>query len=264
MSARETTGRLKAALLKAFPLPEYATFFEVADGTGARQSRWVDAVAMSCWPSRGLRVLGFEVKASRSDWLREKKNPGKSCAVQDYCDEWYLVSTSGVLLDPWELPQTWGHLEFDGRKLVTKKPAPALSAAPLSREFVASLLRRAGQADKDVVAAAVAEQCAEVQAEIDKRVAAAVEQRTRAASAAEQACAAFREATGVDLVRGGYALCEIGEDVGKDFAEWRGLRSQLRHVDFDWPAERLRKAADAITSARAALETMGVLAGKST
>ncbi|PWZ83037.1 hypothetical protein, partial [Staphylococcus pseudintermedius] len=63
MSDRETTATLQHALVKAFPLPEYVTFFEVGDATGGRHSRWADAVSMSCWPSRGLHIYGFEIKA---------------------------------------------------------------------------------------------------------------------------------------------------------------------------------------------------------
>lgn len=60
MTDRETTAKLQAAVMRSYPLPEYATFFEVADATGGRQSLWADAVSMSLWPSRGLTITGFE------------------------------------------------------------------------------------------------------------------------------------------------------------------------------------------------------------
>lgn len=61
------TAEIKAALRAKFCAPEWAIMFEVGDGTGASQSRWADAVAMNLWPSRGLQIHGFEIKAHRSD-----------------------------------------------------------------------------------------------------------------------------------------------------------------------------------------------------
>lgn len=156
MSDRETTAALQNALMKAFPLPEYATFFEVGDATGGRHSRWADAVSMSCWPSRGLRIYGFEVKASRSDWLREKKKPQKSGAVQRYCHHWVLVTAPDVVHDG-ELPPTWGHMVLASGRLRTEVAPPLLEPTPLEAPFVAAMLRRCGQVSAEQVSVAVRE-----------------------------------------------------------------------------------------------------------
>jgi hypothetical protein len=42
----------------------------------SRESR-ADAIARHLWPSQGLELIGFELKVSRSDWLREIKDPYK-------------------------------------------------------------------------------------------------------------------------------------------------------------------------------------------
>ena len=67
------TSELQAALVKRHPPEAWALCFEVGDATGGGHTRWADAVAMSLWPSRGLHLHGFEIKASRSDWVKELK-----------------------------------------------------------------------------------------------------------------------------------------------------------------------------------------------
>jgi hypothetical protein len=78
-------------LRERHPAPEWAIFFEVANGLGVSDRRYADAVAMSLFPSRGLDVHGFEVKTARGDWLRELKNPKKADVIASYCDFWWLV-----------------------------------------------------------------------------------------------------------------------------------------------------------------------------
>src|SRR3546814_15144887 len=72
------TAQINAALRARFCAPEWALLFNVGNATGATQRRWADAVAMNLYPSRGLELPGFDVKASRSDWLLEPKQPDKS------------------------------------------------------------------------------------------------------------------------------------------------------------------------------------------
>jgi hypothetical protein len=81
---RYTAAEVRAALMNRYCAPEWATFFEVANSTGGGAVRSADAVAMSLYPSRGLRLHGFEIKVSRSDWLHELKQPDKSVAVQRF------------------------------------------------------------------------------------------------------------------------------------------------------------------------------------
>ena len=149
------THEVKAALRARFCAPEWGLFFEVADGTGANQRRWADAVAINLWPSRGLEIHGFEVKVSRSDWMRELKNPEKSEPVQRYCDRWWIVAPEGVIRDG-ELPPTWGQYEAKkGASLRQIMAAPKLEPKPVNREFVAAMLRRASGIDENEVRAAV-------------------------------------------------------------------------------------------------------------
>jgi hypothetical protein len=144
---------ITAAIASRCPSPEWATFFEVADSTGFGRHRIADAVAMNTWRSRGMAVHGFEVKTDRGDWLRELKNPQKSAPVQRFCDRWHVVIDDPEIVRDGELPETWGLLVLKGRKLVQVKEAPKLEAEPLTRGFVAALLRAASArfVDRSVV-----------------------------------------------------------------------------------------------------------------
>ena len=114
--------------------------FEVNEGTGGASGRRADAVSLELWPSNDYKIVGYEFKVSRADWLSEMKQPEKSQAISCYCDEWYLVAPKGVLgID--ELPKTWGYIQVSEKRLTTKIPAPARSSEPVSRPFMASLLR---------------------------------------------------------------------------------------------------------------------------
>ena len=136
-------------ILKKYAPPEWATLFEVANATGSAARRYADVVAMNLWPSRGLEVLGFEVKVSRQDWKRELADPSKSSAIQKYCDYWWVVAGHKTVVQPQELPANWGLLVAAGGKLLCVKEAPKLTAAPLDRGFVAAVLRRSFEKLKD-------------------------------------------------------------------------------------------------------------------
>jgi hypothetical protein len=129
------------ALKARYAPPSWAFLTEVGNGTGVNCRRHADAVAMGVWPSRGLELYGFEVKVSRSDWKRELENPIKAEEICRFMDRWFIVANPGVVADG-ELPPTWGLLvpAKDGLRAVT--PAPALQPEPISRGFLAALLRK--------------------------------------------------------------------------------------------------------------------------
>lgn len=256
MSDRITTGAIKDALLRTYASPEYATFFEVGDGTGSHHSRWADAVSMACWPSRGLKIIGFEIKASRSDWLREKKNPKKSVAVQQFCDQWILVTAPGVV-EMGELPAQWGHMELSGRKLVTIVKAPDLTPASLTREFMASLLRRASQASKELIDARVEVELRDTREAMEQRIAEAVDIRSSRNSAAITACEKFKEVTGIDIM-GRWHSAEHAERLGKDFLDFVAARDRLTYHGLDHAEKQLREAADSIRTALGAVGAAGL------
>lgn len=139
---------LIAMLAEKYKAPEYAFLREVGSGTGANSGRYADAIAMSLWPSRGLHLIGFEIKVSRADWLKEKETPAKAEAIAKYCDFWYLVVSAKEIVQNGELPPTWGLIAPRGDKLVIVKEAEKLSPQPMDRKFLAALLRRASEVDR--------------------------------------------------------------------------------------------------------------------
>ncbi|WVR18302.1 hypothetical protein y223_00022 [Bordetella phage PY223] len=171
------TPELKAALRARFCAPEWALLFEVGDATGASQRRWADAVAMNLYPSRGLEIHGFELKASRSDWLRELKNPAKAESVSRFCNRWWIVAPPGVVNDG-ELPPTWGMYEAKGGKLRQAVAAPKLEAHDVTRAFVAAMLRRASEADEGLVRAAAQAEVESLRQRDEARIAREIERRT--------------------------------------------------------------------------------------
>lgn len=137
---------LRVLLRKRFCPPEWAFMEEVRNRTGGFGERYADAVAMNLWPSRGMAVIGFEIKVRRGDWLQELRNPNKSAPVQKYCDHWWIIAPDTNVVPVEELPETWGLMVKQGTKLYTKKSAPKLEAQKLDRFFIASMLRRANEA----------------------------------------------------------------------------------------------------------------------
>lgn len=190
-----------AALAKRFPSPEWATFFEVRDDAGFKARRSADVVAMNTWPSRGLSVHGVEVKISRSDWLRELKDPAKSASIQRYCDRWWLAVSDDSVAKLEEIPETWGFLVLRGKVLVQAKDAPTLTSAPLDRGFVAMLLRNA---TSGMVPNATVQELVEERTEARLRqnrgqVDLNLERMTRSFNELRDRVAKFKEASGIDI-----------------------------------------------------------------
>ena len=136
---------VREALRLRFAAPAYAYFDEVGNATGWRCNRHADGVAMSLWPSRGLELHGIEIKVSRQDWLKELADPKKADDIAKFCHRWWLAVGDESIVQPGELPGTWGLLVMRDGKLVCKVEAPLLTPEPLSLPFIAALLRRASE-----------------------------------------------------------------------------------------------------------------------
>ncbi len=132
---------LDKMLVDRFAPPAWALFFEFPDGTGGNRNRSADAVAFSLFPSQGLEIYGFEKKVSRSDWLRELKDPKKADAVGKYCDRWWVVAPKDIV-DVKEMPAPWGLMVPRKDKLVVAKQAAKLPSKPINRAFLMSLMRQ--------------------------------------------------------------------------------------------------------------------------
>lgn len=194
------SAEITNALLKRCQAPEWATFFEVPNGTGASVRRYADAVAMNLFPSRGLLLHGFEFKKFRSDLLRELKDPRKSEYVQQYCDRWWLCTHKDVA-KPEDIPEAWGWLELQGGKLVQKKAAPTLQAKELDRNFIASLIRRAGSVSEGIVRAERDKAYRDAHDGYEKRLSDAVESRLRPMRERMEQLEKIERAAGIKLTQ---------------------------------------------------------------
>jgi hypothetical protein len=115
-------------------------FFEVSiDG------RRADAISLDLWASRDHLIQGFEIKASRADWLNELRDPEKAAPAVAVCDRFWLVTPPDIVR-PGELPEHWGHLvaapTAGFRPFQVARRAPPLTPM-LSRGFYATLMKRA-------------------------------------------------------------------------------------------------------------------------
>lgn len=147
MAKKKTEADLISALAKRYQPPAYAFMPQVRNGTGYTREkvRTADALALSLYPSRGLDLMGFEIKVDRSDWLRELKEPNKSESIQQFCDQWWIVTLPDVIV-PGELPSAWGHMVLKGSQLVAEVKAPKLEAAPMDRPMLCGIMRKVTEA----------------------------------------------------------------------------------------------------------------------
>lgn len=198
MIDRVTTATIAKALRTRFAAPEWATFFEVAQGTGGNGGRSADCVAMNLFPSRGLRVHGVEIKASRSDWQRELRDPTKAEPIMRFCDHWWIAAKAGVVLDG-ELPPTWGLLELQGTALRQKVAAPKLDAEPMGRPFIAAMFRRAAERAALELKDAVDRQLETERAAMTERIERAVRERTTRHEGLTKAVEEFERASGITI-----------------------------------------------------------------
>lgn len=136
-------------------------FYEVANATGYKGNGFADALAMSVWPSRGIQLLGFEVKRSRSDLLKELRDEQKASKFIKHCHQWWLVVSDVKITEGVEVPPNWGILAPRNQVLYQIRPAKELEPEPWKPEFIAAMMRRCHEAymqkDQQAMRAAVEE-----------------------------------------------------------------------------------------------------------
>jgi hypothetical protein len=223
------------ALNERYKAPEYSLLPQVRNGTGyQRRARTADAIAMSLYPLRGLEMHGFEIKVSRSDWLRELKDPEKAEELCRYCGRWWIVAGDGKVVSDGELPPTWGLLVPRGKSLMAKVEAPKLDAQPLTRVFFAALMRKASLVvtPQAVIDEAVQKAVQGLQETMKETARINLESATRDFQWLKKSVKEFEEKSGIRITH--YNGGNIGEIVG--MLERGGLRSvegdliQLRNL----------------------------------
>jgi hypothetical protein len=232
------SGPVYAALKLRFAAPEWALMFEVANGTGSHIRRYADAVAMNLFPSRGLELHGVEIKVSRGDWQRELKNPAKAETIFQYCDRWWIAAPENIVAQS-ELPPTWGLLELKGEKLRQVVAAPRLEPRPLTRQFIAAMMRRSAEVDHGIIDSLVSTRVSELRAQDEKQMEDRIKSRTRDAREKIERIEAIEAAAGISLTDWN-ASAEIGHIIKAVQASgmtkaWNGLQGLAdglkRHAD---------------------------------
>jgi hypothetical protein len=242
-----STTELREALRKKYAMPEYCLMEEVRDAAGFSGKRSADAIAMAMWESRGLEVIGFEIKSYRSDWLKELRNPAKAEAIAVYCDRWFIVAAPNVVRED-ELPAEWGLLVPRGKAgLVAAKAAPKREAKPLSKTFIAAMMRRCGERDERMVQALIRDKVEEAKAGVQEHIQREVKDRSRKYDELVQKLEKIKASTGIDLT--GYnpderTAAAIKFALTHDLTERYGALSRL--------ADNMRKALAQLEPALAA------------
>ena len=126
--------------------PRFVFAAQVRSAAGFDAPRRFDAIAIDTWPSGGLLVHAFEVKVTRTDWLRELAHPEKAEAALEVADTMSIVAPHGII-NPAEVPPGWGWYVATARGdtvRVTRRRSPQPKpnvGAPLPRTFAVSLIR---------------------------------------------------------------------------------------------------------------------------
>lgn len=140
-----TSCDIVRALHNKHQAPEWASFEEMPVGTGHFLKNYIDFWTISCFPSTGFRVVAYEIKVSRGDFMREIQNPRKRKAAEEISSESWFVVPQG-LIKPEEVPEPWGLAYVQsGGKVVRKLVAKQREFAP-DLTFLAAAARRSADA----------------------------------------------------------------------------------------------------------------------
>ncbi len=142
-TAAKTEAELFDALAERYCAPRHILLPHVRNATGWKGQRTADALALELWPMDGMHLIGFEMKSSRSDWLRELKQQRKHEAVAQFCDAWIVVAGAADIVRDGELPVGWGLMVWGDGGLRAKVAPAERSPAMVTREFLAAIVRRA-------------------------------------------------------------------------------------------------------------------------
>ena len=205
-----TSEDLVAMLRAKYPQDAYAVLEQVHDRAGFDHRGRGDIMVMGLWPSRGLQLEGFEIKVSRSDWVRETRQPRKAENLFGFCDRWWLLAASADLVQDLELPETWGLLVPKGRGLGIVKQAPKLNPSPIDRSFLAALLKRAWQ--RSPAAADIAKQLAAAEKSGQQCAAHELERARDETARAREVLVDFEKASGIRISEWSHGQ-SIGEAV---------------------------------------------------
>ncbi len=183
---------------------EYVFLFDVPNVVGLRQERRCDGVAIGMWESTGRLIHGFEVKVSRSDWLRELKDVSKADHFIDQCDRWWLVTGDASIAKLEEIPAAWGWMTATKTGLRIQRPATPLpqSETHIKRLWAFALIRRAserGDINAPELQAILGKHRAEAERRAQETIAREISRSVPKLEALQKKVDAFEKASGMKL-----------------------------------------------------------------
>jgi hypothetical protein len=117
---------------------------QVPDGTGMYAGHHIDVAVFDLWPSKGLTRSAFEIKVSRSDFIRELQHPNKyKWVLEAFHEFWYVAPKDVIHVE--ELPLNVGWLCPRGNKLVVKRHAVQNPNPKLDDLLLAAFMRAAAK-----------------------------------------------------------------------------------------------------------------------
>lgn len=114
MKASELIERLQRHYIKPGEALPGGMFLPEVTHTGYNGRR-ADALYVGFTRSRGLHLIGHELKVARSDWLHELEQLEKAETWASQCHGWYLVVPDTSIARAEELPHGWGLMTVDPR-----------------------------------------------------------------------------------------------------------------------------------------------------
>ena len=148
LTASDLIGRLQVK----FPVPDWCSFAELREGTGFRDSRYIDFWAMHAWPSKRHLTVSVEVKISRADFRRELDQPQKRQFWEESSNEFWFCAPKGVIPVE-ELPEGCGLYETWGSGLRATRRAKQRMDNQVDPDTWIAIARRAAEQEARSLAA---------------------------------------------------------------------------------------------------------------
>ena len=251
MTARHVKDALHARYNKPSqgkPGEQYICIEEARSGAGFQGNNGqCDFLAINTWRSRGMELIGHEVKVSMSDWKAELAKPEKAERFARFCRRWYVAAPSALASEiRHEVPPNWGLLSISdsGRATETVKPTPRDEPDDVPAWWWIGWLAQIDRQHKRRLPYLIREgmegERERLREEIERQAVRGREYEERRAEKVAENVAALRAATGIDLQHAyKHDLTRLGE-------AWRLLR-EVPHLD--GLVTNLRRAADALEAA---------------
>jgi hypothetical protein len=254
-----TSNELHEALRNTYPHPNFMYLKEVRDATGFDGVRTADAIAVGMYRSCGQFVHGFEIKVSRADWIKELSKPAKAESLMRYCHRWSVIVPDASLIQPGELPPTWGMGVWVQTRKNSKprihwiRQPPELHPQPISMVFFTAMLYAVNRID--------AVEIQNVRQENFDLGVAHANKTHKDGKAAEdlamlqRAVDAFETASGVSITK--YTTDETAAKLATKFTEWRRVQGKVDgfHRELRWMKENAERIATNIAAEVSAIGT---------